>query len=201
MIFQPNTYSVLLVSASKKAADSLLSLLSPGEYQPVTAVKNIAGARRLLLEQDFDIVLINSPLTDGTGIELAEDVCERTEAGVLLLTGADYFEEIRCRLTPSGAVTLPKPTSSAILALTVQTLCALRERLRKRVGRESTVEEKIRELRTVNSAKWALIRTRGISEPQAHHTIEQLAMKQRISKLQAAEQILRDIGPGAEEQN
>lgn len=190
MIFQPNPYSVLLVSASKKLNEALRALLSPGEYGPVTIVGSVAEAKRFLLEQDADLVLVNSPLPDDPGIELAEDVCAQSEAGVLLLTRAEFFEEIYCRVVISGVVTLAKPTSSAMLSYALRVLCATRERLRRRKERGATVEEKIRELRAVNRAKWLLIEREHLTEPEAHHALEQLAMAHRITRLQAAERVL-----------
>lgn len=189
MVFQPNTYSVLLVSASKKLNQTLSSLLSPGEYEPVVTVGSVGAAKRLLLEQDFDLVLINSPLSDDPGIELAEDVCAQTECAALLLTGKEFFEELHCRVVTSGVVTLPKPTSEAVLTQTLRALCAMRERLRRRES-QTTVEEKIRELRVINRAKWHLIEQDHMTEPEAHHAIEQLAMERRITRLSAAELLL-----------
>lgn len=189
MVFQPNTYSVLLVSASKKLNQTLSSLLSPGEYEPVVTVGSVGAAKRLLLEQDFDLVLINSPLSDDPGIELAEDVCAQTECAALLLTGKEFFEELHCRVATSGVVTLPKPTSEAVLTQTLRALCAMRERLRRRES-QTTVEEKIRELRVINRAKWHLIEQDHMTEPEAHHAIEQLAMERRITRLSAAELLL-----------
>lgn len=190
MIFQPNTYSVLLVSASKKLNQALSSLLSPGEYEPVVTAGSVGAAKRFLLEQDFDLVLINSPLPDDPGIELAEDVCAQTECAVLLLTGKDFFEELHCRVVTNGVVTLSKPTSEAMLHQTLRALCAMRERLRRRRESQVTVEEKIRELRTINRAKWLLIEQNHMTEPEAHHAIEQLSMERRITRLRAAELLL-----------
>lgn len=190
MIFQPNTYSVLLVSASKKLNRALFPLLSLGEYEPVVTAGSVGEAKRLLLEQEFDLVLINSPLPDAPGIELAEDVCAQTECAVLLLTGKEFFEELHWRVVTSGVITLSKPTSGAMFSQTLRVLCATRERFRRRQEHQATVEEKIRELRIINRAKWLLIEQRHITEPEAHHVIEQLAMERRITRLSAAELLL-----------
>ena len=44
-------------------------------------LKDAAGARRELLEQSYDLVLINAPLPDEFGTRLALDVCSRSGAG------------------------------------------------------------------------------------------------------------------------
>ena len=61
------TYSVLTVSAADKFSASLHTLLPEGQYDPVRAVRDAASARRLLLEQSFDIVIVNAPLPDEFG--------------------------------------------------------------------------------------------------------------------------------------
>ena len=52
-------------------------------------------------------------------------------------------------------------------------------------------EEKIKEIRLVNRAKWLLIECLSMTEPEAHRYIEKQAMDLRISKREAAENIIR----------
>lgn len=194
MIFQPNTYSVLLVSASKKTAGAISSLLPAGEYDPVVRAGSLGEARRRMLEREFDLLLINSPLPDGPGIELAEDACAQTDAGVLLLTAAELFDDLRDRLTSGGVAALPKPTSGAVLSRALQMLCATRERLRGRRQRQATVEERMEEIRLVNRAKWLLISGRGLDEPAAHRLIEKRAMDRCASMGEIAREIIAAEG-------
>ena len=74
------TYSVLTVSAADKFSASLHTLLPEGQYDPVRAVRDAASARRLLLEQSFDIVIVNAPLPDEFGTQLALELSETSGA-------------------------------------------------------------------------------------------------------------------------
>lgn len=105
------TYSVLTVSAADKFSASLHTLLPEGQYDPVRAVRDAASARRLLLEQSFDIVIVNAPLPDEFGTQLALELSETSGAGVLLLVKAEQYAELSARLTPNGILTLQKPTT------------------------------------------------------------------------------------------
>ncbi len=196
MVFEPNPYSVLIVSPSSRLLQNLTPLLPPGEYDPVQSVRSAAEAKRCLLQRDFDIIFINSPLPDGPGIELAEDLCGETEAGVLLLVKAESYEKVTARVQASGVITLVKPSSRQLAAHSLQALCATRERLRQRGRRQATVEEKIQELRLIDRAKWALIESRGLTEPEAHRALERMAMERRIPKKQAAREVLEAIQKG-----
>ena len=53
------------------------------------------------------------------------------------------------------------------------------------------LEEKMQEIRTVNHAKWTLIRNMGITEEEAHRLIEKQAMDTRRTKSEVAEGIIR----------
>lgn len=190
MIFDPNPYSVLIVSPSAKLQESLAPLMPSGEYDPVQTAHSAAEARRCLLHRDFDLILINSPLPDGPGIELAEDLCGETEAGVLLLVKAESYEGVTARVQESGVITLGKPSSRQLAAHALQALCATRERLRVRGKRQATVEEKVQELRLIDRAKWILIERQNLTEPEAHRALERMAMEKRITKKQAAQEIV-----------
>ena len=190
MVFQERTYSVLLVSASDKFNTTTMSLLPMTDYWPVTTVKSIAEAKRLLLDHPYDIILINAPLPDDFGMRLAIDACNESGAGVLLFVKSEHYNDIYAKVVGYGVMTLSKPTSLQMVAQSLRVLCATRERLRKVEERQATVEEKIEEIRVVNRAKWLLIECLSMTEAQAHRYIEKQSMDLRISKREVAENII-----------
>ena len=194
MVFQERTYSVLVVSASASFNRAAGDLLPMTDYWPVTFVKSVAEAKRRLLEKPFDILLINAPLPDDLGMRLAIDTCDSSTAGVLLLVKSGLYNDVYAQAVPYGVMTLPKPTSLQMMAQALRVLCATRERLRKMEERQATVEEKIREIRLLNRAKWHLIESRGMTEAEAHRHIENQAMDLRLSKGEAAQRILDGCG-------
>ena len=193
MVFEPEPYSVLIVSPGDRFRESLSPLLPPGSFNPVCVARSCAEARRKLLERGFDLVLINSPLPDGPGLPLAEDLCAETEAGVLLLVPAGIYEETAAQAQQSGVITLHKPSSRLLASHSLQALCAMRERLRARGRTQVAVDEKIRELQMIDRAKWVLIDKKGFTEPEAHRALERMAMEQRITKVQAAQRVVGGI--------
>ncbi len=191
MIFQERTYSVLLVSASEKFNTSILTLLPSTDYWPVTIAKSVGEARRRLVEESFDIVLINAPLSDDFGMHLAMDICSNSGAGVLLLIKNELYNEITSKVVPYGVMTMPKPTSLQLVSQSLQILRATRERLRQMEAKQISVEEKIEEIRLVNRAKWVLIECLNMTETDAHRYIEKQAMDLRVSKREVAENIIK----------
>lgn len=183
-------YSVLLVSSSAKFSDSLLNLLPETRYDPVSVAADVASARRTLLERRFDIVIINTPLTDDFGTRLALDITEDSGAGVMLLVKSEHYPDISVRVSPYGILTLQKPTSSQMIMQTMFLMCATRERLRRMEEKKASMEEKMEEIRLVNRAKCLLIEQLKMTEKEAHRYIEKQAMDRCVTKREIAEKIL-----------
>ncbi|MBR2832594.1 MAG: ANTAR domain-containing protein, partial [Oscillospiraceae bacterium] len=171
MVFQSDTYSVLLVSASEKFNTATLPLLPPTDYWPVTLAGSVGEARRRLVDSSFDLILVNTPLPDDIGVDFSAEACAESDAGVLLLIKSELYEETYYRVLPSGVITLSKPTTVQMISQNLRVLCAMRERLRSMRRRQATVEEKIEEIRLINRAKWLLIESLHMTEPDAHRYI------------------------------
>lgn len=185
------TYSVLAVSTREKFHTSLRQLLPEDRYSPLRCVADVASARRCLLEQSYDIVVISAPLPDEFGSRLALHVADTSAAGVLLLVGAEHYPDISARLSPYGVLTLQKPTTPQLILQSLQLLCGTRERLRKMEQKTATIEEKMAEIRLVNRAKWLLIDHEGLSEQDAHRLIEKQAMDRCVTRRAVAQQIIQ----------
>ena len=190
MNLEERIYSVLIVSAAAKLNTALSSFLTHPRYGPVKTVSSVSAAKRAWSEQDFDFVIINSPLPDDAGLRFAIDTAAR-EAVVLLLVSADAYEEVQERTARHGVFTLYKPLSRPTLALALSWMESARERMRKLEQKTLSFEEKMEEIRIVNRAKWLLISELKMDEPQAHRYIEKQAMDQCVSKREIAEDILR----------
>ncbi|MCR4934987.1 MAG: ANTAR domain-containing protein [Oscillospiraceae bacterium] len=181
----------MLVSASEKFNAAARSLLPCTDYYPVAVAHSVGEARRRRSGTDFDLVLVNAPLPDDMGVDLAVEVSAESDAGVLLLVRSELYEEIYAQVLPFGVVTLSKPTNLQMISQNLRVLCAMRERMRRMRQHQATVEEKIEEIRCVNRAKWALIEHRHMTEPEAHRFLSRQAMERRLSKREIAEEILQ----------
>ena len=144
-----------------------------------------------MVNTSYDLILVNSPLPDDMGADFAEEACAGSDAGVLLLIRGELYEETYYQVLPAGVITLAKPTNLQMISQNLRVLCAIRERLRGIREHQSTVEEKIEEIRLINRAKWLLIECLHMTEPEAHSHITRQAMEQRLSKREIAESIIR----------
>lgn len=190
MNLEERVYSVLVVSASDKINSALLPLLPESAFSPVHTVSNISAAQRMLAEQGFDFVIINSPLPDDPGVRFAIDACAHKGTIVLLLVRSEIYMGIYDKVVTHGVFTLSKPTSKQALAQALCWMTSARERLRKIEKKTLSMEEKMEEIKLVNRAKWLLINELKMEEPQAHHYIEKQAMNLCLTKRKVAENII-----------
>lgn len=190
MSLQEQVYSILIVSAQCTFNDALMPFLPDFKFDPIKAVTSISAAKQSLAARSYDFIIINSPLPDGSGIDFAADASGLKTSVALLLVRSDLYETTFGRVSPCGVYVLPKPTSKNIISQAIDWMTATRERLRMLEKKTVSAEEKIREIQTVNRAKWLLIEKLKISEDDAHRRIEKQAMDLCITKLAVAEKII-----------
>lgn len=183
-------YSVLVVSASEKFNQSVMSLLSETRYLTPVIAKDASDAGRKLLENSFDIILINTPLPDDFGTELALQIAKDSTSAVMLFVKAEHYHDIEARVEPFGILTMSKPASGQLILHSLRLMSATRQRLKRMEQKTASVEEKMEEIRVVNRAKWLLIEHLKMSEKEAHRYIEKQAMDRCVTKKNVAEKIL-----------
>ena len=191
MSLKERSYRVLVVSAAEKLNTALSSLLAESQYDPVLVVSNVSAAKRAWSEQEFDFVIINSPLPDDPGIRLAIDLSASQGTVVLLFVRAELHEDIFDKVVEHGVFTLSKPVPVPAIAHALRWMESARERLRSMEKKTLTFEEKMEEIRLVNRAKWLLISELKMDEPQAHRYIEKQAMDRCIQRREVAEEIIQ----------
>lgn len=190
MDLEQSASSVLLVSSSEKLTASLTGLLPAAQYFPVHKVKNVASAKRMLTDRDYDYVIINSPLSDESGVAFAIDTGRENSSIVLLLTAADLYDEIYERVSGFGVFTASKPITRQTVELALRWLSVVRIRSRQHKEKALSMEEKMAEIRLVNRAKLLLISEQSMDEASAHHYIEKQAMDRCCPKRRIAQEII-----------
>ena len=90
MALNKNSYRVLIVGANDKTFALLSQLLQSGSYEMPLRSGTAGEARRMLLETSADIVIINAPLRDEFGTQLAQNLADDNLAVILLVPGESY---------------------------------------------------------------------------------------------------------------
>lgn len=184
-------YSVLIVSSSEQFNITVKKVLPDRRFDVIEIRKSASSARRELLVREYDLVVVNAPLTDGMGNEFVMDVVEKHSSGVILAVPTEVYASVNDHLIEYGVMTLPKPLKLAELERMIRLSIALNDRLRKVHVKLKTLNEKMEELKIVSRAKIVLVE-RGMSEADAHEYIIREAMNKGLTKRQVAEDIVDD---------
>lgn len=190
MELKEQAYHALIVTASKTFRDSVAKLLPETSCTSVQFASNVSMAKRIVAEKAFDYVIVNAPLPDDAGIRFALDVSDHKNLVVLLLLPPDLYSESSDRAISHGVFLLPKPISKSEFLTAISWLSSARELVRKSEQKVLSVDEKMKEIRIINCAKWLLIEHRHLSEAEAHRTIEKQAMDRCITRLTVAQEII-----------
>ena len=183
-------YRVLIAGANDRTFDSLRELLPPDSYEAPLRAGSAGEVKRMLLETDVDLVILNAPLRDEFGTQLALNL-SRDNLCVLMLVPAESFDAVCYKVEDEGILTLSKPVSRSGLLGAIKLLTAMRGKLRKLDRQNQALQEKMQDIRTVNRAKWLLIEIKRMTENEAHYYIEKQAMDMRLSRREVAENIIR----------
>lgn len=180
---------VLIVSSSEKAVDFIKSKMSENYY--IECVRSGTDARQLLIDRDYDIVIINCPLKDEFGLDLAENIIKDSYAGVMVLVSADVFDSVSFSMEKIGIYCLSKPLSSSTFIQGLTLTNATYSRLKGLINKTESLKEKMEEIRLVGRAKLLLITNLSLTEDEAHKYIEKQAMDRCVKKTVIANEIIK----------
>lgn len=182
---------ILIVSATQKSHTALTQfLVSCGVQAQTAAAGSGSEARRALVDGDFDLILINTPLPDEFGHELAQAAACDTLSGVILLAKAENADGVAEKVEDDGVFVVPKPLSRSLFLQALRMTRAARARLTGLRRENRRLQQRIEDIRLVDRAKCLLIECCAMTEPAAHAYIEQQAMARRRTKRDIAEEII-----------
>lgn len=172
----------IIISLPCETAD-LIELTAKNAGFSTTVVSGGSETRRIIRNNyNPDLIIINTPLSDGFGQELAEDCAVEVSAPVILICSGDIAGELVDRMADYGITVLTRPISREILAEYINQGNEIRE--------SSEVLSRIDDIRIISRAKSVLMKYLKFTEPQAHRYIEKQAMNNRCTRRQAAEKII-----------
>lgn len=149
-----------------------------------------AEARRALLRRPFDLFVVYSGLPDEQGNELAMTIADTNDCGGIYIGNSISTERIEEQLNDCGIITMSLPITKMQLVEAVRLLVVSNARVRLLKAKNEQLAAKLEDLKYVNRAKIALMRSLGYTEEQSHKYIEKRAMEMRMSRRKVAMEIL-----------
>ncbi|HHW31199.1 MAG TPA: ANTAR domain-containing protein [Clostridiaceae bacterium] len=183
--------SALIISYSEKSVTYLAEILAEASVTNITTASNAGEARRILIEKDFDLCIINAPLPDEFGESLACNIAAKESSQVILIVKSELYDEISDRVEDYGVITIAKPINKSLLWNAIKIASAAHKKIKTIEDEKKKLIQKIEDIRIIDRAKCILISHLSITEPEAHRYIEKQAMDMRMTRRKIAEEILK----------
>lgn len=181
----------LIIAATEKQQHAIAEVVNRLCGFDVVVCDSAMTARRLALARRFDLFVINSGLKDEHGKELAVDLMQKDEGGVVIIEDFAHVERLQDALADDGVIVIGRPLLKSVLYQAVKTVHATNMRVARLRKRNAELETKFEDLKYVNRAKIILMESLGYTESQAHKYMEKRAMDTRQSKRAVALDILK----------
>jgi response regulator NasT len=183
---------VLVVSGNDAATAAIVGLIRDAYPQCTqSVVSNGSEARRAVSENSYDVVVINCPLSDEYGNELAEHVTTVTTSSCIMLVRSENSEQVGERMEDFGVLVVSKPLSKQLFYQALKFISATRKRMLGLQNENVKLHKRLEEMRIINRAKFALMQYLGFTETQAHRHLEKQAMDMRCTKLEVALSVIK----------
>ncbi len=183
--------SALIISSSEKSIPFLKQILEQLPIGRIQVVTSSGEARRVLIEEQFDLCIINAPLSDEYGEALALHLVEKELSEVILLVKSELYDKICSKVERLGIVVVAKPISKTLFWNALKMTQVAYYRMQRVQNENKKLVQKIEDIRMINRAKCLLISHLTMTELEAHKHIERQAMDMRITKRAVAEGILK----------
>lgn len=182
-------FRILLVSSSKNFSLGISNALMYESYE-IEMIDSIAKAKRKVLDKDFDIIIINSPVIDDFGLDFAIEEAITNVSGILMFVKPEVEAEIYYKTYQYGILTLTKPSTKSILLQSLRLLCSTIAKREQIYNKPKNINERLEEIKIINTAKLLLIEHMKLTEDEAHKYLEKKAMDFRQSKIKIAKNII-----------
>lgn len=180
---------ILLVSGSSEGTEILAQMIKDMGFGNIFKTQSGNEARRMIGQGDYELIIINTPLSEEFGRDFAVKAAESTNSAIILICREDIYSDLSDKLSNNGIFVLAKPLNKSAFSQTVRLAEATRQRM---LGHSNNIklQNKTEEIKLINRAKKCLMQYLKFTEPQAHRYIEKQAMDTRQTRKDVAKHIL-----------
>lgn len=185
---------ILLVCSSEKGTKVYTDNLKSMGYIHIDTENNGGSVRRRLINESYNVVLIDTPLKDEFGSDLAIKISESGNAGVILVVKAEKSDLISAKVEDHGVFIIQKPFTKSMFNQGVKFVCTSLKRLTVMKKEQNKLLKKVEDIKRIDRAKCLLIQYNKMTEEQAHRYLEKQAMDARLSRREVADKIIDYLG-------
>jgi response regulator NasT len=182
---------ILVVCSLEKGLKVYTDNLKSMGYIHIDTEENGAAARRRLIEDEYDLVIIDTPLKDEFGTELAVKLSQKGNTGIILIVKSGESEMIGSKVEEHGIFIIPKPFTKSIFYQGVKFVFTSLRRVSRLKDEQTKLLKQVEDIKKVDRAKCLLIQYNKLTEKEAHKYIEKQAMDLRLSRRAVADKIIK----------
>ena len=183
--------NALIISNSENDTALFTGFLKAASVHQVTSLQSCGSAGKLILKQDFDLIIVDSPLPDESGESFSRHAAAQGVSQVILLVKEEAFDSASAACEDDGVLVIAKPVDKSLLWSALSLAKSVQSRVKRMQAENAQLKQKIEDLRIIDRAKWILISSMKMNEQEAHRYIEKQAMDMRSSRRFVAEGILK----------
>lgn len=184
---------ILVVSSSEKGKNVYIDNLKSMGYVHIDSEGNGGAARRRLLNEQYNLVLIDTPLKDEFGTSLAIKVVSSSDSGVVVFVKSENADMISAKVEEHGVFVIPKPFTKSIFHQGVKFVFTSIKRYSALNEKQGKLLKKVEDIKIIDRAKCLLIQYKKMTEEEAHKYIEKHAMESRITRRELADKLIEHL--------
>lgn len=181
----------LIISHSEQSTTALTELLRSENYTQISVSNESKTARKLVAKDEFDLICINAPLVEETGIELSKHFAKTTRSCIVIIVPQRNADDVNDALMEHGVLVIAKPINKHLFHHFLQFTECFKMRMCTMTEENVKLRHMVEDMKVINRAKFLLISCLNMTEIQAHRYLEKQAMDLRMSKLQIAKQVIK----------
>jgi len=192
----PQSETVLIITSSEKSGSKaglqiFFETLAAASINQITVIASAGEARRALLQNNFDIVIIDMPLADESGESLARHIAVKYFTLVILAVNSENFNAVSAVCHEDGVLVISKPIEKNFFWSVLSLARSVSKKFKRIQSENVKLKQKIEDIRIIDRAKCLLISYLNLTEQESHRFIEKQAMDLRSTKRGIAEEILK----------
>ena len=181
---------ILIVSSEKRSAEIIRSGFDSLTNNTTEISHTAKDEKKKLSENNFDIIIINAPLSDEFGENLAASACRKHDASILIMVKKELYNDAIKIADDNGYFCISKPVSKEFLTQTVKILLTAGKKLKKMEKQKEKLETEVDDIKRIRRAQYLLMEKLGMSENEAYKYIEKQSMDLCERKSDVAKRII-----------
>ena len=174
-----------------QSAEALSQLLKIEYFTQISIADNSKTAKKLVENDEFDLICINAPLAEESGIELSMHFASVTRSSVVIIVPQKNADDVNDALTEHGVLVIAKPINKHLFHHYLQFTECFRMRMLTVNEENEKLRHIVEDMKIINRAKLLLITCLNMTEQEAHRYLEKQAMDRCITRREVAEEIIK----------